>query len=150
MNERMVEGIDFTDADDAMKERIAREWGEGGEVAARHMHLTDGFSIAAMCAGQPVGLIAIVWREIPTPVPAAVEGFIDIIEVRGGFRRRGIARAMIEIAAQRVAAHGACQLRAWSSADKIEAIPMWKALGFGLAPVYSGEEVAGFCATRVL
>ena len=34
--------IRFVEADEAIKTRILREW---GEKAARHMHLADGFSI---------------------------------------------------------------------------------------------------------
>ena len=44
---------------------------------------------------------------------------------------------------------GACQLRAWSTNDKVEAIPMWKALGFTLCPVTHamwGPQVTGYFA----
>jgi hypothetical protein len=37
--------IQFVDADEFLKSRVADEW---GDKAARHMHLEDGFSILAM------------------------------------------------------------------------------------------------------
>ena len=142
--------ITYVDADAALKARIALEW---GEMQARHMHLDDGFSIIALSEGRPVGLLSVGWRELPPPLSGAVEAFVDIIEVCEGFRRRGVARTMIGMAAWRATEHGACQLRAWSSDDKLEAIPMWQALGFGLCPAATyprGQEVHGyFAALRV-
>jgi hypothetical protein len=48
---------------------------------------------------------------------------------------------------------GIFQVRAWSSEDKIEAVLMWKALGFGICPATTypqGKEVKGFFVTKVL
>jgi len=142
--------IDFITADEAWRHRIREQW---GEVAARHMHITDGFSILALRDGEPVGLISVTWRELPSPLPATVEGYIDIIEVVKGFRRQRIATRLVELCTERTRAHGAYQLRAWSSDDKVEAIPMWRALGFGLCPATTypgGQEVRGIFVTRVL
>lgn len=142
--------IDFITADEAWRRRIRQQW---GEAAARHMHITDGFSIVALCAGEPVGLISVTWRELPSPLPATVEGYIDIIEVAEGSRRQGIATHLVELCTERARAHGAYQLRAWSSDDKVEVIPMWRTLGFGLCPAitYPGDqEVSGIFVTRVL
>jgi len=36
-------------------------------------------------------------------------------------------------------AQGHRRIRAWSTVDKTQAIPMWHALGFRLRPVYSGR-----------
>ena len=142
--------IIYSDAGAALCERIRREW---GEVAARHMHLDDGFSIVALAGDEPVGLIGVVWRVLPPPLPPTEEAFIDIIEVRADFRRRGIAAQLIAMSVERARERGAYQLRAWSSEDKLEAIPMWRALGFGLCPatIYPrSEEVKGYFVTHVL
>lgn len=142
--------IDYIDADESWRPRLAEEW---GAVAAQHMHFEDGFSILAMHQGQPVGLIAVYWRALPPPLPETSEGYIDIIEVRPGYRRLGIATALVERAAARARARGAYQLRAWSSEDKVEAIPMWRALGFGLCPAVThpgGQVVRGYYVTRRL
>ena len=82
-----------------------------------------------------------------------LEGYIDIIEVRQGFRRRRVATRMIAMCFERARARGAHQLRGWSSEDKAEAIPMWRALGFGLCPATTyprGVEVRGYYVTMVL
>ncbi len=49
-----------------------------------------------------------------------------------------------------MAQYGFYQLRAWSSSDKTEAIPMWKSLGFGLVPTTTyprGQAVPGYFVT---
>lgn len=142
--------IAFVDADEAFRERIGREW---GQVAARHMHTSDGFSIAGLAGDELVGLLAVVWRDLPPPLSPAFEAYIDIIEVHREYRRQGIASQMVRMAVARARAPGAYQVRAWSSDDKTEAIPMWRALGFGLCPatVYPREQpVRGFFVTYVV
>ena len=61
--------IEYVTGDEAWRDRIGREW---SEIAARHMHVDDGFSIVATSGGSPVGLIAVVWRDLPPPLPATV------------------------------------------------------------------------------
>jgi GNAT superfamily N-acetyltransferase len=130
---------------------IARCW---GDVAARHMHIADGFTLLAMENDNPVGLIAVQWRHLSPPFSSgACEGFIDIIEVRPEVRRQGIATTLIERSAARAQAYGAYQLRAWSSQDKTAVLLMWKALGFGLCPaatIAHGQKVSGYFAAKVL
>ena len=66
---------------------------------------------------------------------------------------RGIATRMIAMCVEPARARGAHQLRGWSSEDKTEAIPMWRALGFGLCPATTyprGIEVRGYYVTMVL
>ena len=65
--------LDFVEADETWRERLGREW---GPVVAAHMHLSDGFTLLARHDDAPVGLIAIVWRELPPPLPPTVEAFI--------------------------------------------------------------------------
>jgi len=142
--------VDFITADDAMKLLVANAL---GDQAARHMHIQDGFSIVALHVEEPVGLVSVQWRNLPPPLSAAHEGFIDIIEVHQDYRHRGIARHLVELSLERGRAHGAYQVRAWSSEDKLAAIPMWQALGFTLCPavtVAQGKEVSGFFAAIVL
>ena len=143
-------GVRYIDADIALQEMVEAKW---GEKAARHMHFEDGFSIVALAGKELAGLISVNWRGLPPALPAGEEAYIDIIEVAVDFRRRGIAKQMIALVAARARERGAHQLRAWSSEDKLEAIPMWKSLGFGLCPavVYPrGQEVRGIYATKVL
>ena len=142
--------VEHVDADEAWRQRIAEEWSES---AARHMHIADGFSILALSEGKPIGLISVHWRKLAPPLDDTNEGYIDIIAVLAGFRRRRIATRLIEISAERARERGVRQLRAWSSEDKTEAMLMWKALGSGLCPATSypkGKEVRGYLVTRVL
>ena len=79
-------------ADESYSVDLARGW---SDVAARHLHFADGFSLLALDGDIPVGLIAVQWRDLPTPfVPGACEGFIDFLEVRPEVRRQGIATAL--------------------------------------------------------
>jgi GNAT superfamily N-acetyltransferase len=140
----------YINADEELKARIAQEW---GEKPARHMHISDGFSVVAFYDEMPVGLISVYWRELPPPVEGTFDGYIDILEVDKEFRRRGIATQLIKMATERARVRGAHQMHSWSSIDKTEAIPMWKALGFGLCPAVTypkGQKVEGYFVARPL
>lgn len=135
--------IQFVDADAVLKDRVLNEW---GELQARHMHLDDGFSIVAIFGSTLVGLISIAWKLLPPPLLETHEGFIDIIEVHQDFRRKGIAKRLVDLSLKRAGAEGAYQVRAWSSSDKMEAIRMWKALDSCLCPATTfprWQEVTG-------
>ena len=137
-------------ADEAMRDRVRAEWGEN---AARHMHLTDGFSIVALEGEILVGLISVYAKMPPVPLEESFDWYIDILEVSKDYRRRGIATHLIELTIQRAKEAGVYQLRSWSSEDKIEVIPMWRALGFGLCPASTylhGKEVKGYFVAKVL
>jgi GNAT superfamily N-acetyltransferase len=138
------------EADEAIKARVLNEW---GEKAARHMHLTNGFSIVALHGETLVGLISTYWRELPTPLNEDFDAYIDILEVHRDFRRKGIATQLIEISMGRAKQKGMSQIRAWSSEDKIGAIHLWKILGFGLCPVTiypKGRELKGLFVVKFL
>src|SRR5512147_831577 len=144
------EDIHYLNIDEAWRERIAADW---GEKAARHLHFADGFSIMAMHDEQSVGLISTYWRELPPPLPPTMEAYIDFLEVRPDYRRRGIARELITLSVQRACEQRVYQVRSWSSEDKLAAIPMWQHLGFGLCPARTfpgGQEVRGYFVTKVL
>lgn len=147
MNESVIK---FLEADKELKSRVAEEW---GEKVAHHMHLEDGFSILAVQKEKLVGLISVYWKILPSPLPETYEGYIDILEVHQIFRRKGIATQLINKTLNRAQERGVYQVRAWSSLDKTEAIPMWKALGFGFCPATTfpkGQEVKGYFVVRLL
>ena len=136
--------LQFLDADELVKMRVESEW---GEKVARHMHLTDGFSIVALQGETLAGLISTYWKNLPAPLDQEFDAYIDILEVHRDFRRQGIARRLIELAIEKARQKGMRQIRAWSSEEKTEAIRMWKALDFGLCPatIYSNsQEIKGF------
>jgi GNAT superfamily N-acetyltransferase len=140
--------IRFVDCDSDLKKRIC---GIMGPVAERYINIDVDHVIVAMDGSEPVGVIAVGSMELPEPLLGTFEGYINIIEVLSGYRRQGIGRGLVEAAMEYGRRWGFVQLRAWSSEDKIEAIPMWKALGFGMNPctIYpQGEEVKGYFVTR--
>ncbi len=144
------ESIEYLEIDESWKPRITEEWNEKVE---RHFHFSDGFTIVALHESLSIGVISVDWRELPAPLPSTIEGYINILEVRPAYRKRGIARQLINLSIQKAREHKAYQVRSWSSEDKIEAIPMWKQLGFGLCPATTfprGQEVHGFFVAKIL
>jgi len=144
------EHIEYMAIDETWKPRIIEEWNEKVEL---HLHFADGFTIVAMHENCSVGIISVYWRELPAPLPKTIEGYINILEVRPAYRKRGIARHLIHLSIVQAREVHAYQLRSWSSEDKLEAIPMWKQLGFGLCPVTTfprGQEIHGFFVTKIL
>lgn len=142
--------IRYADCDADLKRRVGEAMGEAAE---RHIRLEDGFAFVAMDGETPIGLIAVYRRRLPPPLPETHEGFINIIEVSAAHRRQGVGRRLVEMSIERCRALGLYQIRAWSSEDKSEAIPMWKALGFALCPATEhprGVEVKGYIVARQL
>jgi GNAT superfamily N-acetyltransferase len=138
----------YLDANQRMKDRVATEW---GEETARHIHLTHGCSIAVLNGEILVGLISAYGKKLP--LLEITDWYIDILEVHKEYRRMGIATQLIEMVSGRARERGIYQLRAWSWDDKAAAIPMWKALGFGLCPASTypeGKEVKGYFVAKVL
>jgi GNAT superfamily N-acetyltransferase len=142
--------IEYLEIDESWKSRIAKEWNEKVE---RHLHFSDGFTIVALHENLSIGIISTYWHELPAPLLGTIEGYINILEVGAAYRKRGIARKLIDLSIEKARAYNAYQLRSWSSEDKVEAIPMWKQLGFGLCPATTfprGEEVHGFFVAKIL
>ena len=118
-----------------------------------HLHFQDGFTLIALHEKESVGIISVYWRALPTPLPGIIEGYINIIEVKPAYRKRGIAKQLINLSIEKAQTHQAYQLRSWSSEDKLEAILMWKRLGFGLCPAITyprDQEVHGFFVAKML
>jgi ribosomal protein S18 acetylase RimI-like enzyme len=145
-----MESVDFVVVSSADVEDLRETW---GEKAYRHFHLDDGFMIQAIAEGKSIGLISSYWRELPHPLQETRELYIDFLAVDHAYRRQGIAKALVERTMDRAMLGNAYQVRSWSSDDKLEAIPMWKRLGFGLCPAttYPGsKEVNGFFVVKRL
>ena len=123
-----------------------------GEKVWLHLHFNDGFSfIALQDEKKAVGIISVNWRYMNPPLNNTREAYIDIIEVHKDFRKNGIASKLVDLTAKYARRQGAHQLRAWSSYDKIEALHMWRKLGFGLVPTVEEEsKVEGYYVTYQL
>ena len=144
------ENIEYLEIDESWKPRITEEWNEKVE---RHLHFSDGFTIVALHKNVSIGVISVYWRELPAPLPSTIEGYINILEVRPAYRQRGIGRQLINLSIEKAHEQKVYQVRSWSSEDKIEAIPMWKQLGFGLCPATTfprGQEIHGFFVAKIL
>lgn len=150
MDSTSISSLTYLEADETLKARVGAEW---SEKAARHMHLTDGFSIVVLDGDILVGLISVYHKTLPPPLQESFDWYIDILEVHRDYRRNGIAAHLIQMICERAKQKAVYQIRSWSSEDKIEAIPMWKALGFGLCPAITypqGKEIKGYFVAKVL
>lgn len=142
--------IRYVACDAALKRRVGEVM---GPVAERHVCLEDGFTFVATEGTTPVGLLAIRRRRLPEPIPETYDGFVNIIEVSERYRRKGIAKRLVEMSIGRCRQLGLYQVRGWSSVDKREAILMWRALGFTLCPgieIHGGQEIKGYLVAQKL
>jgi len=126
-----------------------------GDVAKNHIHLEDGFSLAALHDGVPIGFISAYTKNLTQPLHEIKDSYIDIIEVDEPYRRKGIAKHMIAATEKWASENGFSQIRAWSSQDKLEAIPMWHALHYGMCPAkiwleWRNIAVDGYYVAKVL
>lgn len=146
----MNQNIQYVTCDKDLKERISSIW---CKVPPKHWHLDDGFTLVALDKEKIVGYVSVYWRNLPSPLETSKEGFIDIIEVIPEYRRRGIAANLLHQAEELSKKEGCCQIRAWSSDDKVEAIPMWKSLKYDLCPATihpNKKTVSGYFVVKPL
>ncbi len=145
--------IAYQEIDNALRNVISSKY---GDWAKKHIHIDDGsFSLAAVSDGVPVGFISTYTRNLDTPLSDEQDAYIDVIELDESFRRLGIATEMITRSERWAKKAGLLQIRAWSSQDKVEAIPMWRNLGYGLCPAkiwleWCKETVDGYYVVKQL
>lgn len=129
-----MQSIQYQEIDHALEEKIAQKFG-AYVSEGNYIHRGDGcLSLAAVCNGEPVGFISTFKLRLPPPLNAYEGAYIDVLEVDAAFRRQGISSEMIHRTEQWAKAYGYRQIRAWSSEDKVEAIPMWYALDYCVCP----------------
>jgi GNAT superfamily N-acetyltransferase len=145
-----LDGITFHIEDASGMSELRQAWGAS---ASGHLHFQAGITISARSRTTHVGLITAYTRTLPAPLQAALETFIDFLEVREEFQDRGIAGRLVEMALAHAKSLGHYQVRGWTSQDNIEAIHAWVKLRFGLHPGSTsaqGKEVRGYFATKTL
>ena len=133
---------------DAARSRVRDVWGEWVE---RHLHFARGFTLLASTRDDLAGVLSLRLSDDS----ALQEGFIDVLDVRPAFRRRGIGRSLVMRSATQCRELGAVSLRAWSSSEKLAVLALWRDLGFDmtLGTIRSdrtGELVAGYHVTAPL
>ncbi len=123
--------IRYEEIDAAVREQMKNTISKG-ELAALHVG-DGGFSLAALAGDEIVGFISVYPKNWTKPL-AATDAYIDVISVFEPYRRQGIATTMIARCEEWAKANGYTQIRAWSSNDKLQALPMWHALGYCMCP----------------
>lgn len=99
-----------------------------------HIAAIDGDTVAGFAALHPEPWIS--------PLEQYGDGFIEVIEVQEGYRRRGIASTMVKMLEDFAASYGYRQIRAWSDTDAVEALHMWVKLRYCMCPaVMLGQSV---------
>jgi len=143
----------YKEIDSVILEKIAVKY---GEMAKNHIHSENGsYSAAALHDDIPIGFISAYTLALAPPLSDVRDAYIDIIEVDEQYRRQGIASELISLTEAWAGASGFPQIRAWSSQDKTEAIPMWRRLGYCLCPAkiwveWCKEVVDGYYVAKKL
>jgi GNAT superfamily N-acetyltransferase len=143
----------YRQADRPLARQIVRQWRKVFAAVEEYIILENGFTVAALRGRRIVGVVSAKWQTMAPPLGGLGETYIWYIEVAPDLRRQGIATGLLREAELRAAEHGDYQLRAWSSSDKVEALHMWAALGYGLCPgtvtsSRTGERVHGYWVTH--
>lgn len=117
-------------------------------------HFDEGcLSLVAYDQDVPVGIISTYPLSYPKPLEHRRDAYIDVLEVDEKYRKQGIAREMITRTENWARENDYRQIRAWSSDDKLEAIPMWYALEYCMCPAkiwveWCKEIVDGFYVAK--
>ena len=141
----------FICADNSIIKKVKSEF---GEEQAECLHFNNGFTYIALDGEKIAGFVSAHIEKLPYPVNK-MESYIDIVEVKTEYRRRGIAKKLLNLAEKESKKLGMYQIRAWSSEDKKEAIVMWQKLRFCLHPqeiisAVTKKPVRGYFAIKIL
>ena len=128
--------------DEALRQALVPTFGDWLETYGCLREGPKEITLVALEGSEPVGVLSVYPLAYPPPLTGDRDAYIDVIEVAESHRRRGVARALVAAGEDWARRAGFRQIRAWSSEDKAEAIPMWKALGYCLCPaVMRGQSV---------
>ncbi len=106
-----------------------------GDKVSSHLHFgEDCYTLVAFNNNEAVGIISTYPKNFSDPLSECKDAYIDIIEVDTQYQRQGIASHMIMLTEKWAKEYGYFQIRSWSSDNKLEAIPMWIALGYSMCP----------------
>lgn len=136
-----------------LKNKIEKQY---GKMEADHLHFEkNSCSLAAIKNEEVIGFISVYEKELSNPLNDLYDAYIDIIEVKKEFRRKGIAKNLIKHCEEWAKKRGYFQIRAWSSEDKVEAIPMWRNLSYCMCPAkiwveWCEEVVDGYYVSKKL
>ena len=147
--------IIYKEIDESLLEKMIAHYGNE-ELIKSHINFGDGnYSLAALHEDKPVGFISICTQNFTAPLEDKKGADIAIIEVDKNYRRKGIARELVNRAEKWAKNMGLSQIRAWSSYNKPEAIQMWYALNYCMCPAtiwveWCKEIVNGYHVAKLL
>ncbi len=152
--------IDIRPMDKALRQALVTAFGDWLETYGCLRDGPEEITLVALDGKEPIGVISLYPLDYPPPLADDSDAYIDVIEVAEGYRRRGVARALVDAGENWARQVGFRQIRAWSSEDKVEAIPMWKALGYCLCPAvmrgqsvhpeFAGKPIYGYYVAKLL
>ena len=142
--------IEYKKIDDLIFGKIIDEYGEWvkGYIKIRD----DTFSLAAMDCDIPAGFVCVTPRALTYPLEHIKDAYIEVLEVDENYRRKGIARHLINCAEDWARKAGFKQIRTHSDDKAVEAINLWHKFDYGLCPhgYYAEEGCAGYWVAKVL
>ena len=125
--------VQYVDATPELKAKL-REQTESN--ACDFIRFEDNYlSLIAMAGDTPVALIVAKRRPLSEPLQMVQEAFIDIIEVQPEYQRQGIGTVLLLKVEAWAREHQVAQVRAWSEEIRVEALLLWKKLGFTFTQV---------------
>jgi len=143
--------IQYVHATPELKARL-KEQSESN--ACDFIRFEDNYcSLIVMAGDRPVALIVAKVRPLSEPLQTVQEAYIDIVEVQPAYQRQGIGTVLVERVEAWARAQHVAQLRAWSEEIRVEALMLWKKLGFTFSEVgfqRGDEKRYGFYVTKGL
>ena len=144
-----VQDVSYVPADCALKARIEQEWLSN---AGDFISLDEGsFSVVAVAEGIPVGVVSAHRRALAEPLNHLDEVYIGILEVSETCRRAGIGSELVESVIDWARQQSVSQVSSWSLKVRVEALHLWRKLGFTFARIDSPQQMEapyGFYVTK--
>ena len=148
-----MDNITYKQIDLSIEQRIIELF---GDWTKSYLHQEEGcFTLVALDGDEPIGFISTNPAQFPEPLSDSKDAYIGVIEVAEKYRRKGIASRLIQNTESWAREYGYKQIRAWSSQDKKEAIPMWYVLNYCMCPAriwveWCQKVVDGFYVAKML
>ena len=129
---QVFSGLHIVDCTEKHKNMIKEQY---SEKHSNHIMLdSSSYSLVAVIDDKIVGFASTYIKHFPAPLEELSEGYINIIEVHEKYRKQDIATKLVEKTERYFKQTKVIQIRGWSSDDKLEAILLWKKLGYSLSP----------------
>lgn len=149
-----MDNLSFMEVDRDIKNKWLKYSNWSRQINEEVIWIKDGFSILAKYNNDYAGIISVNLKKLKEPLNETIEAYIDNVEVRGKYRKQGIATALLNEAIDKLKENeNIYQVRAWSSNDKVAMLNLWRKVGFSLCPViqhFGDNKVNGFFVVKKL